>query len=142
MEFLKDHGFTGTIPVWLFLNFCFMGLTQVKNKLVYLLNKIDNKTFHEIHFYSEYGMIAGRIYNLFVHDNGVSEVRLNEIQSTPYHAKVKGLHVYLTLSYYCGSDELLTRYDLQEVANSMLEYYYENYVKNNRFLLKKCAERD
>lgn len=120
-----------------------MALTQRVNKFSYFLNRVEKKgQVPEVHYFTEYGMIAGRIWTLFVHENGVKEECLNVILSTPFHAKVEGLHIYLTLSYYSGSDELLTRYDLQEVANSMLEYYYENYVKNNRFLLNKCAELD
>ena len=119
-----------------------MALTQRINKFAYFFNWTEEQgRVPEVHFYSEYGMFAGRVWTLFVHKNGVNEECLNGILSTPYHAKLEGLHIYLTLSYYSGSEELLTRYDLQKVANSMLEYYFENYVKFNRYLLNKCAER-
>ena len=120
-----------------------MALVQKKNKFARVTTwRKDGKKEIEVQCYTPHGLFVGKIWTLFSHRLGLDVERMKFVQSIPYCAKLKGAHIYLTLSYFCGPEDLPERYDLQEVANSMLVFYYENYLRHDQALLDKCAERN
>jgi hypothetical protein len=86
-------------------------------------------------------MFYGQIWTLYTHRSNLNE-QINYVRSLPYCTKLKGFHVYLTLSYFCGPKDMPDRYDLQEIADRMLIFYYDTHLKNKEKLLRICTERE
>ena len=94
-----------------------------------------------VQYSTEEGVFYGKIWTLYTHRANIDEL-INYVRSLPYCAKLKGYQVYLTLSYFCGPKDMPNRYDLQDIADRMLIYFYDTYLKDEDYLLRVCTERD